>query len=120
MSAARTKITADEMTESLTGFDEIAIEKAFGDVWETLANRRPSTFNRALIFVHFTREGQNANEARKAALTLTLGQTTSFFTDEDDDPEDETGKDEQPPASEPTSSQPSASLPESNPANTPT
>ncbi|KRF19663.1 hypothetical protein [Nocardioides sp. Soil796] len=78
------KITADEFIESLTGFEEIAIAKAFGDEVFNLAQNKETMFVRALVFVHFKREGSNDPEAKKQALSMTLKAAQSMFADEDD------------------------------------
>lgn len=99
-----TGITVEEMVETLTGFDEIAIGKAFpgfdiyndGDVQGVKALR-------ALAFVQFRRGGANDPEAKDKALGLTLKAAKNMFIDEDEDldpdhPETESGKDDSEPA----------------------
>lgn len=89
--------TVSEAMNSLNGFDELAIEKAFGSTWESMAEKRPSTLTRALIFVQFRRDGQTDAEAKKAALSMTLGQVQGYFAQDDelmpDDPTTAAGKD---------------------------
>lgn len=97
-----TTATVTEAMESLTGFDEIAIEKHMGyDVYtqpET-GNTRPMTLMRSLVFVYKRRDGLNDVEARKACLDMTAGQVNDYFADDPeeidpDDPETEAGKDD--------------------------
>lgn len=78
------QITAEEMANSLTGYDELAISKHFGGEVGDLAEHRQTTFIRALVFVDFTRQGKGAPEAKKAAMDLTLGQCNSYFSEVED------------------------------------
>lgn len=93
----KTNMTADEFLESLTGFDEIAIEKAFGADVMALADTRQSAFIRSLVFVQHRRDGLKDLEAKAAALAMTLGEVLAAFDDDDEvDPEDpvtDSGKD---------------------------
>lgn len=84
-----TDLTADEMVESLTGFDEIAVEKHFGADVSALRTR-PFSFIRALVFVHQRREGLTDPDARTAALSLTIGDLNGYFAEgpEEIDPEE--------------------------------
>lgn len=95
-------MTADEAFESLTGFDEIAIEKAFGHDVMTLADKKQLTFNRALVFVQRRRDGMTDAEAKTAVMNMPVGDVLGTFDDDDEvDPEDpvtESGKDDTPPA----------------------
>lgn len=85
----QTDQSVDDLLNSLTGFDELAINKAFGaDVFD-LAERQPTMYVRALIFIHFTRAGQDAGAAKKASMGMTIKQAQDFFPegDEEFDPE---------------------------------
>lgn len=93
-------ITAEEMFESLTGFDEMAISKHFGDEWQDLAQRKPVQFLRALAFIQYKRTGpgQNDRQARDQAMGLTVRQAQEFFEPDAEDfdpdnPDSESGKD---------------------------
>ena len=103
-----TDITIEEITESLTGFDELAIAKFFGMEWMALGETRPTALSRALIFVHKRREGAKDADAYQQAMSLTLGETTEYFADDademdPDDPDSESGKDDSSPSEQPTS-----------------
>lgn len=92
------ELTADEMFDSLTGFDEIAIAKAFDLEITGLAQHKPTLFLRALVFVDRRRAGADDKTAKQASLELPLGQVHDYFVEdpEDPDPEDpdsEVGKD---------------------------
>lgn len=98
---SNTDLTADEFFDSLTGYDEIAIGKAFGDL-ESL-REKPFTFLRALVFVDLKRQGNRDPEAKQAALELTIGALGEYFADDEpevdpDDPDSESGKDDSPSA----------------------
>lgn len=90
-------MTADEMIESLTGFDEIAIAKHFGAEWTELTNTKPSTFNRSLVFVHLTREGRSAAAAKDEVMNMNLRAVKDYFAPDVDEvvpdsPDSESGK----------------------------
>lgn len=92
-----TRPTSEDVLGSLTGYDEIAIEKAFGGSVGHLARTNASTFSRALVFATFLHAGEKHEDARKHALSLTINEINETFApDEDDDelPGSETGKDE--------------------------
>lgn len=80
-------ITADEMIESLTGFEEIAIAKAFGGEVFDLAQTKQTTFLRALVFVQAKREGMKDSDAKQYALGLTLKDVNARFSDPEVDVE---------------------------------
>lgn len=93
-----TNITANEMVESLTGFEEIAIANQFGAEITELFEKRPMGAVRALVFVDMTRSGLTTPDAKRAALELTIKQVTGYFLAEEDepmpdDPVTESGKD---------------------------
>lgn len=87
------KLTATEVMESLTGFDEIAIEQQWGADISTLARTNVSKFSRALAFTLKRRDGLKDPEAKKEILGLTLGEVDAMFADDADDlPGSEAGK----------------------------
>lgn len=94
-------MTAEEFFESLTGFDEIAIKKAFGSPVTKLCEVDSMEFARSLVFVAKTREGLSAVDAKQASLSMTIGEVTGFFTD--DEVGLESGKDETKPETKPSS-----------------
>lgn len=94
-------MTAGELYESTTGYDDIAIERAFGGSlidWapneDTGSHGHPMKLLRALIFVAERREGLKDPEAKHAALNMSVKDCQDYFAEEDDDDLDETaGKD---------------------------
>ncbi|NGN92646.1 hypothetical protein G5C66_07830 [Nocardioides sp. KC13] len=74
--------TADEVFESLNGFDEIAIEKAFGEI--TSLKDKPMMFLRALLFTEHRREGKTDKEAKQAAMDATMRELTDYFRADED------------------------------------
>lgn len=90
------KPTADDVMESLTGFDEIAIEQAFGDDISRIAVTSVGKFGRALGFVLLRRGGLKDSEAKKQILGLTRAELDDMFADAEGDelPGSESGKDE--------------------------
>ncbi|HWI43269.1 MAG TPA: hypothetical protein VNS81_06585 [Nocardioides sp.] len=107
--AAAQNVAPSELFLSLTGFDEIAIAKAFGAEVSEIAEvdpqgqpKRQYTLLRALAFVHQRRQGLKDGDAFKAAMNLTLQDVTDYFADEDedeldpDDPVGDQGKDDSP------------------------
>lgn len=97
-----TKHSATEVSESLTGYDEIAITQNFGAI-EALDGNMPA---RALAFVLFRRQGQKDADAKHTAMSVPAKTLAEMFEDDEvipDDPVTESGKDSSPPESEPTS-----------------
>lgn len=95
-------MTLDEMVESLTGFDELAIEKHF-DGFDIYAHGETKGIRamRALAFVQFRRDGQTDREAVKTAQELTFKALKDrFLPDQPEidpaDPETPSGKDSTP------------------------
>ena len=95
-------MTIDEFVESLTGFDEIAIEKNFDgfDVY-TQAETKSIRAMRAMAFVRFRREGQTDRDAFKAAQSLPLKDLQAMWITaapeiDPDNPDTESGKDSEP------------------------
>lgn len=80
-----TTATVEETIGSLTGFDEIAIARAFNAEWSDLAEHRPSTFTRALVFILLRRDGQEDTEAKNAVLEMTLQEVKDYFMEEEEE-----------------------------------
>lgn len=102
---SHTDMTATEVFESLTGFDEIAIAQKFGTDVTVLADTKPTMFMRALVYVLKRRDGMTDAEAKNAAMGLTLKAAEGYFADDAADPMPEgspSGKDEPQPDVEPT------------------
>lgn len=79
------QITASEMLESLTGFDELAIANHFGAEALELAEKKPTMLARALAFVNMTREGLDVQVAKKKAMELTIRQSNEYFSESEDE-----------------------------------
>lgn len=74
--------TAEEVMDSLTGHEEMAISQHFGKVVADLADNDPSMMLRALVFVCQRRQdGVNDDDARNAALDLRAKDVLDFFPD---------------------------------------
>lgn len=84
-----------DVANSLTGFDELAIKKAFGAELEQLMETG-STFLRALAFAVFRHEGQSDKDAYAAVMGMRLGDVNAMFEPDpaDDLPGSEAGKDD--------------------------
>ena len=76
------KINADEVVRSLNGFEDIAIEKAFGVALLKMDEMRAS---RALLFILKRRDGANDFDAYKGAMEVTFGDLMDTFETDDDD-----------------------------------
>lgn len=110
------KMTGQEVANSLTGFEELAIKQQFGASLDALD---PITVARACGFTVLARErvGQPPSEAYMAVMQMPQSElTTLFATDDEDDADDRdpfaqsaAGKDSPPSATPTTSSPPSAS-----------
>lgn len=96
-----TDLTAEEVFDSLTGFDEIAIAHHFGRTVAELAEKDSSMFGRALVFIVNRRDGATDDDARNAALGLTIKEFNKGFFAEPS--EAEAGKDVSPEPSPETS-----------------
>jgi hypothetical protein len=85
--------TAEQVFDSVTGFDELAIAQHFGRTISELAEKDPSMFSRSLVLVAKRHDGATDDEARNAALGMTFGELQAFFAEES---VEEVGKDELP------------------------
>lgn len=96
------EMTVEDFAGSLTGWDEIGIEKAFGEDFLTL-RKRGTTMVRALVFVDFKRQGQTHDQAYKSAMDVTMDGLEHYFAEDEpeldpSDPETDQGKDDKPSA----------------------
>jgi hypothetical protein len=95
---AQTTATIDEIVDSLTGHDELAIHAAFGKDITDLAQLHKTLFIRAAIAVHRSREaGESMRAAHKFAMDMRMGDVTDYFSADEDaipaEPDTESGKD---------------------------
>lgn len=75
-------LPAEEFFDTLTGFDELAIKRAFGSLPSTLAGTEPTTWIRSLVFVNLRRaEGLKDAEAYSRAMGMSLGEAGDYFAD---------------------------------------
>lgn len=72
-----TKPTVEDVAETLTGFDEIAIERMFREKWTSLEG---SMFFRGLAFVLKRRDGAGDEDAFKAVMNAALSEVKDHFT----------------------------------------
>ncbi|WP_340540424.1 hypothetical protein [Nocardioides sp. GXZ039] len=98
--SSKAGITQAEMLQSLTGYEEIAIERAFGfDVYT--GDHSIVAETRAFVFVHKKREGMTDADAKKSVLEMSFKETRDYFDKPEpeldpDNPETESGKDSEP------------------------
>lgn len=87
----KTKIDVNELIESINGYEEIAVEKAFGDEPMTLLQLKPIRGLRACLFIVKKREGLNDLKAHQFAMATNLKNLNEMFEyeEEDDDAEEE-------------------------------
>jgi hypothetical protein len=83
---ATEKPTIEYVVGSLTGFDELAIEKAFGESFGDLGG---SMSLRALVFVLERRTKITDKEAYGIAMRKTLAEVRDTFAPDEDDKDDE-------------------------------
>lgn len=100
--------TAEEMMESLTGHDEMAIAQHFGRNVGDLMSKDSLMLARAMVFVAKRRTDLNDDDARNAALDMSFKEVMAFFADPAEESE-ESGKDEPEPEQRPVISLTSAS-----------
>lgn len=93
----------EEVAESVTGFDEIAIDKQFGTSLYEMKALAP----RALLFVHLRRHDLPDATAYRTVMEMTLKSVMSHFETDDEvmpeEPVTDAGKDDCAPAQPPTS-----------------
>lgn len=91
------ELTAQEMFDDLSGFDEIAIARRFGTPVNELG-KSPIQFARALVFIDLRRKGSTDGEAYKAAQDMKVGQIKHYFKPDPQPTEDapRDGSDEDP------------------------
>jgi len=74
--------TVEEMAESLTGFDELAIEARFG---KSVTDLSPTISMRAMTFITNRRGGMNDKDAYRESMEPTLKMITAMFRGADQD-----------------------------------
>lgn len=81
-------LSYNELSQSLTGYDELAIEEKFNFAYDRLLGLSFVKAGRALLFVHFRRNGLTDDEAYKKVMRMTVRETNDAFVDADDDADD--------------------------------
>jgi hypothetical protein len=94
------QMSANELTDVMNGFDELAIGKAFGEDISSL-KQRPLMFLRALAFIDFRRGGMKDGPAYKAAMEILSKDLAAHFPDDpeemdEDEPVTDEGKGDEP------------------------
>lgn len=84
-----TDMTGEEMFESLTGFEEIAVGQHFNAEVGHLAENKPTMFLRAMVFVHLTRSGKPTKDAKAEVMGMTLKTCNDYFAEDDEPNPDE-------------------------------
>lgn len=74
------KVDITEFSKTITGFDEIAIRKAFGSPFEDLPGM---TATRSLLFVRERRNGANDKDAYKTVMEMTVGEIIDLLPERD-------------------------------------
>jgi hypothetical protein len=82
-------MTVEDYFDTLTGFDDIAVKKRFGDTPVNLTQTDAITALRALVFVQYRRDGYEDDLAYDVTMKLPLKQVQGAFLDE---PTDESGE----------------------------
>ncbi len=78
------KLTIEEAAESITGYEEIAIERQFGSDLTSLTSMMQA---RALVFVMFLRQSGDPVAARNEVMKMTIKAVMgSFNADEPSEP----------------------------------
>lgn len=83
MSEHTADLSPSAMVGSMTGFDEVAVAKAFGQPIEEL-RPRPFMFLRALAFVHERRAGRKDPDAYRTVMELGTDAVSAYFPPEED------------------------------------
>lgn len=79
-----------EVAQTVNGFEEIAVRKAFGASFETLEGTHAA---RALVFILLRRQKLKDHEAYSSAMELTIRELTPLILPEPSGVEDDPGKD---------------------------
>jgi hypothetical protein len=101
------ELTLNEAMESVTGFDEIAIEKHMHyDIYTSddeengvYGREKPVLLVRCMVFVMKRREGLSDGDAYKAVMGMSVREVNDYFAKapepevDPDDPETDEGKD---------------------------
>lgn len=92
--------TMQEVLDSITGFDEIAITQAFGRYFAVLCEDA-TMLGRAAIFIDQRRGGKTDAEAKDIAMSMRMGEVNDYFPDDEeidpDAPETPAGEDDSQP-----------------------
>lgn len=117
------EMSGEDYLQTLNGFDEIAVAKAFGAKPFELSETDAMGLLRALYFVAKRREGLEDKAAKQAAMEATIREVNDFFPEDEpepmpEDPITESGKDEPEPQPTPSDSPSSVSEPASSPPST--
>lgn len=96
------KPNLSETLDSVTGYDEIAINQAFGRYFGLIVED-PTMLARAAIFVLQRRDGMKDAEAKKFVMDLPMSRVNVWFSDAPDDvapddPDTPAGEGDSPPA----------------------
>ena len=73
-----TDMTLHHALRDLTGWEEIAAQKVFGEDW---LNKQGTISGRAVIFAHCRRVGIREDHAKAYALGLKIGAVDDYFPD---------------------------------------
>lgn len=74
------KPTVEDTVRSVTGFDDIAVERMFG---KELTDLSPVRLTRALVFVLKRRDGMNDADAFRACMEMGIGEVDGEFADDE-------------------------------------
>lgn len=107
--ASDSKLTFTEVLDSLTGYDEQAIEQRFGGDINTLLRTNATKASRSLVYILLKRENEAADtqnpdgKAYKKVMGIPMAEITDYFGDDVDEidensPVTESGKDDEQPA----------------------
>jgi hypothetical protein len=81
------RMPLDELAESLTGWEELALHKAFGFSVAELEDHGTLGI-RSLAFVELKREGMKDSAAHKAAMDMTLRDLIARYPEMEENPDD--------------------------------
>lgn len=84
---SRSELTAQQVRDSVSGYEELAIEEKFGHIYEEIAQTRPSMFGRALLFTLKRREGVVDVDAYDAVMKMSLQEVSDSFAEPSEEEE---------------------------------
>jgi hypothetical protein len=86
---AVTGLSYNDLSGSLTGYDEERITERFGIAYDRMLGHSFTRSGRALLYVHFIRGGDSEKDAWKRVMKMTIREINTAFEREDEDADED-------------------------------